>query len=327
MNSKVEAIKEKDQNDKLRKRQEQEEERDKRKRQKLEEEDQRKQVRINERLARLRVQVDERLFKDVALQREKVALALARGLGKEFNRRRRAAETLAAQVVLESKRKSRTDSPALSPSEHPLPALSKTYSEDVVRVWDFVATFGEFFVGRGFIAEVPALDSLQSSLDCLIGKSVIGMRREDAVRQLTELAIALCKPLSATLTRILFASLIALNPNLQKEYGAAFFNEMSSGEPTSDEDGVKADVLLPVNPLTWQEVARMAFISDALGELGLQRHEAAHILRGYRSAGHPNSKEGQRLRKMEGHMVAMTKQQVSEGKPLRNKLSIGICPT
>jgi hypothetical protein len=183
----------------------------------------------------------------------------------------------------------------------------------------FCRHIGEFFVGRGFIAEVPALDSLQSSLDCLIGKSVIGMRREDAVRQLTELAIALCKPLSATLTRILFASLIALNPNLQKEYSAAFFNEMSSGEPTSDEDGVKADVLLPVNPLTWQEVARMAFISDALGGLGLQRHEAAHILRGYRSAGHPNSKEGQRLRKMEGHMVAMTKQQVSEGKHLRNK--------
>ncbi|KAL7565041.1 hypothetical protein ACA910_020751 [Epithemia clementina (nom. ined.)] len=317
--SKVEALKEKEHLEKMKKRQEQEEERDKRKRQKMEEEDQRKQIRVNERLARLRVQIDERLFKDVAIQREKVALSLARALGKEFNRRRRAAETLAAQVVLETKRKSNIEAPTCLPTDQLLPALSSTYSEDVVRVWDFISTLGEFFVGRGFISEVPALDSLQSSLDCLMGKPVVGMRREDAVRQLTELAIALCKPLSATLTRVLFASLIALNPNLQKEYGAAFFNEMSSGENGKEDDAAKTDVLLPVNPLTWQEVARMAFISDALGELGLQRHEAAHILRGYRSAGHPNSKEAQRLRKVEGHTIAMTKQEVSEGKHVRNK--------
>ena len=317
--TKAEAIKEKEEIERKRKRQEQEEERDKRKRQKMEEEDQRKQIRVKERLDRLRVQVEDRLYKDVNLQREKVAFALARTLGKEFSRRRRAAETLAAQVVLESKRKLKSSFMTSSPSDKALPSLFKCYSEDVVRVWDFISTFGEFLVARGYINEVPGLDSLQSALDCLMGKSVVGMRREDAVSELTNLAIALCKPLSATLTRVLFASLIALNPNLQKEYGAAFFNEMSSGEPPKEEDAIKADVLLPVNPLTWQEVARMAFVADALGELGFQRHEVAHMLRGYRSAGHPNSKEAQRLRKVEGHTIAMTKQEVAEGKHAKSR--------
>lgn len=300
-----------------RKRKEREEERDEKKRQRLEEEDLRKQARINERLARLRVQVEERLLKEVAVQREKVIALMATKLAKEFGRRRRAAETLASQTVLETKRKQALFS-TNSLSNQPLPNMSERYSEDVVRVWDFISTFGEFFVSRNYISEVPSLRSLQSALDCLNGKPVVGMRKEDAVDALTDLAIALCKPLTATLTRVLFASLIALNPNLQKDFGAAFFNEMSSADPPKVEDAAKADVLLPVNPLTWLEVARLAFIADALGELGLQRHEVAHILRGYRSAGHPNSKEAQRLRKVEGHTIALLKQEVSEGNHLQD---------
>jgi len=300
---------------KQQKKREREEERDEKKRQKMEEEEQKRQARISERMARLRMQVDDRLYKEVAVQRERVIMNLARSLAKEYMRRRKAAEVVSAQSILESYRaKSLFNVGAANTDPKPLPTISKTYGEQIVRIWDFVSTFGDFFQKRGFVPEVPTLDSLQSSLDCLTGKQVTAMSRNDAVTSLTSLALALCKPLAPSLTRVLFASLIALNPMLQKEYGAAFFNDMSSVEPLKEEDEIKANVLLPVNDLTWQEIARLAFISDALGELGLQRHEVAHILRGYRSAGHPNSKEAQRLRKIEGITVESLKQEIHEAK-------------
>ena len=76
------------------------------------------------------------------------------------------------------------------------------------------------------------------------------------------------------------------------------------------------DCLIPVNSMTWQEVARLAFLADALGELGQSKHEVAHLLRGYRSAGHPNSKESKRLRKTEDFFVAVLRQRITEGRVL-----------
>ena len=73
---------------------------------------------------------------------------------------------------------------------------------------------------------------------------------------------------------MLFASLIALNPALQKDFGAAFFNEVSSVKKKEDsEDSPQLDILLPVNTMTWKEIARISFLSDALGELGNNRQE------------------------------------------------------
>jgi Bromodomain len=307
------------------------EERDERKRQKMEEEDERKKVRIEERMARLRVQVDERLFREAVIQRERALATLARGLVREFARRRRAAEVVAAQAVVEAKSTTKGSSPDGVRNEIDgdltLPGNSKSFSEDAIRVWDFVSTFGAFFVERGYIADIPTLDSLQSALDCIAGNAR-GLDRQDAVSTLTQIAIGLCKPLAATITRLLFSSLIALYPNLQKEYGAAFFNEISGvekkKEKESDPDGAKddepstgtasyiEDVLLPVNALTWQETARLCLISDAFGELGMQKHETAHFLRGYRSAGLPNSKLAIRLRKAEGFPIALMQQEVSQ---------------
>jgi hypothetical protein len=66
--------------------------------------------------------------------------------------------------------------------------------------------------------------------------------------------------------------------------------------------------------MTWQEIARLAFLADALGELGHSNHEAAHMLRGYRSAGHPNSKESRRLRKAEDFAIAVLRQHVAESR-------------
>lgn len=292
------------------KRKRREDERDERKRQKLGEEEDKKKARAEERMARLQVQVDDRLFKEASFQREKVIVTMAKNLAKEFTRRRKAAELVASQSVVETKRRH----PSVTTVED-LPPLSKVYDEDVLRIWDFIATFGSFFVERGFVEEVPTLDSLQNAINALRGTGKTDMSKGEATLSVSNLAVFLCKPLAAGLTRMLFASLIALNPALQKDFGAAFFNEVNSTTKTKDDAESTSqpdDVMLPVNEMTWQEIARIAFLSDALGELGYSRQETAHLLRGYRSAGHPNSKESRRLRKVEEISIALLRQGLSD---------------
>ncbi|CAB9519085.1 specific demethylase 5C [Seminavis robusta] len=289
--------------------------RDEQKRRKLEEEDEKKKARINERLARLNMQVEERLFKEACFQREKAIVALAKTFTREFARRRRAAEVVAGQQIFESKRRSGvTEATYLH-----LPKLSKVYDEDVLRVWDFISVFGDFFLKKGFIKSVPSMDSLQLAIDSLRGTGgEASISKQAATLSLTNIAVALCQPLAASQTRLLFASLIALYPVLQKEFGAAFFNEINdvndkpADKKEDKEEGPKPDVLLPVNALTWQEIARVSFLSDALGELGYSRQDSAHLLRGYRSAGHPNSKESRRLRRVEDFAIALLRQALSE---------------
>mmetsp|Transcript_39154 Transcript_39154/g.94662 ORF Transcript_39154/g.94662 Transcript_39154/m.94662 type:complete len:1159 (+) Transcript_39154:215-3691(+) len=290
--------------EKERKRKKREDERDARKRQKLEEEEEKKKARAEERLVRLRVQVEERMFKEASFQREKVILAMAKSFGKEMARRRKAAELVSAQKIGDS----RSLSVRMDSDIGDLPPLSKPFDEDVLRIWDFISTFGSFFLERGYVDQLPTLDALQSSIDAL-RTSKTGQNRSEAISFVTNLAVALCKPLSAGLTRMLFASLIALNPTLQKDFGAAFFNEQSATEVKgASQDSSQLKVLLPVNVLTWKEIARIAFLSDALGELGHNRQEQAHYLRGYRSTGHPNSKEARRLRRVEDLAIAVLRQ-------------------
>jgi hypothetical protein len=287
--------------------------RDTRKRQKLEEFDQKKKMRADERLSRLEMQINDRLFKEAAFQREKVVVLLARSLAREFSRRRKAAEIVAAQAVTDLKVVKEIDRNLLAED---LPPPTHVYNEDAVRVWNFIASFKDFFLQKEYLSEIPTLKSLQSAVDCLQGLPVdSAMTREEAVSSLTDLSVSLCQPLAASLTRSLFASLIALNPNLQRDYGAAFFNQLNSLDAHEQDDVTwKApDILLPVNFLTWQEIARQSFLSDALGELGQAKHEAAHLLRGYRSSGHPNSKEFRRIRKTEDFPIAVIRQRISEG--------------
>lgn len=313
---------------KLMKRKARDDLRDTKKKQRLEEEDEKKRFRAEERLGKLEFQINSRLFKESATQREKVIQTLTRALAREYTRRRKACETLAAQAVVEGKIVQRK--PQASPTAISLPSAANVYSEDTVRVWNFMATFETFFLEKEYVTEIPTLQSLQLAIDCLNGDvKDYSISTEDAVASLTDLSVALCQPLSATLTRSLFASLIALNPTLQKDFGATFFNEINatkakdkdgSGKETNDDETHKLSaeealqLLLPVNEMTWQEIARLAFLSDALGELGLSKHEAAHLLRGYRSAGHPNSKESRRLRKIEDFPLAIIRQQIAEGR-------------
>ena len=287
-----------------------------RKRQRVEEEEEKKKVRADERLARLQIQVDERLEKEAAGQREKVVQSFARSLAREFNRRRKMAEVVAAQMIVEGK--GATTSLFTPVSHVALPSPSREYNEDVLRVWSFVSTFGEFFLHRGYAKEIPSLDAMQDAIDCVAGqntRSPTGLHK--SVRFLTNLAETLTKPLASRVTRMLFASLVALAPALQKEFGATFFNDVNAVKTTIQTDKKKGsnkeDLLIPVNSMTWKEVARLTFLADALGELGQQKHEVSHLLRGYRSAGHPSSKEYRRLRKVEDFPMALIQQDIKEG--------------
>ena len=282
--------KEEEDKEKALKRQKRDELRDSKKRQKVAEEEQLKKKRADERMARLDVQID-RLYKEAEFQREKVIVSVARALAKEFGRRRKAAEIIASQTVTDSKETPTTVTSSAESSVITLPAPANIYNEDAVRVWDFMSTFQSYFLQKEYISEVPTLSALQTAVDCIQGKASAGsLPGGDAVSLLTDLSIALCKPLAASLTRTLFASLIALNPLLQKDFGATFFNVLNSTKEEDEETGRQAaDILLPANEMTWQEIARLSFLADALEELGQSKQDAAHIIRGYRSAGHPNS--------------------------------------
>ena len=182
------------------------------------------------------------------------------------------------------------------------------------------------FVKWNYLVTPPTLDDLQGAIDALrdseIDKRLSSskMSKQEALSTLVDLAMAMCKPISVSLTRFLFASLIALNPALQKDFGAAFFAEIRSNADTTIEtkddgpsEGKRASDLLPVTQWTWQEIARLAFLSDAAVALGYQKHESAHLLRGYRSSGHPNSKEAKRLRKAEEFNVSVLRQNIVLG--------------
>ena len=291
------------------KRKRREDERDARKRAKLEEEEEKKKVRVEERLKKLEVAVKDKMFKEATLAREKVVMALAKNFGKEMARRRKAAELVSSQAIGEKE-----ELQEFVPIVDELPPLSKVYDEDILRIWDFISTFGSFFLERDYAEKLPTLDSLQNAINALRGAKT-DTTKVQAINFFTDLSVALCKPLAGGLTRMLFASLIALNPALQKDFGAAFFNEVTAAKKKGDSEvSTQTDILLPVNAMTWKEIARISFLSDALGELGNNRQEQAHILRGYRSCGHPNSKEARRLRRVEDFGIALLRQSLTDKK-------------
>lgn len=297
--------------EKEKKRKKLEDERNARKKQKLEEEEGVRKQREEARLAKLSFQVEDRLSKEATFQRERVVLILAKNLNKEMSRRRKQAELVAGQVAAEAKAMS-----VVIKDLPELPPLGTEYDEDVLRIWDFMNTFAKCFIDRKYLEKPPTLEALQSSIDTL-HNHVSKHRRKEALAFVTGLAVSMCQPLAVVLTRLLFASLIALNPTIQKEFNAAYWMEDGGGKNGEDEDAdienaFTNNVLLPVNEMTWKEIARLSFLNDALEEIGLTRQDVAHFLRGYRSTGHPNSKEARRLRKMEGAGMECLLQQFAE---------------
>jgi len=311
--SKVETSKMKE---KELKRKKKEEEAEERKKKKLAQEEQVKQAREDERMARLKLQVDDRLLKESRKERKKVIEAMAKNLGKEFTRRRRAAEIVASDRVENSKEsQTLSDAPMVDTYQSSLPPLSRQYDVDVVRVWDFISSFESTlrsFGGEKENASLPSLDALQDAVDTLAfgssgakssapktgdnkSKDEMKTKHREAVGLLSTLAVSLCKPLSADLFKLISSVVVTET------------DEESAEEASASTGG---DDTLPVTDMTWREVARLSLLSDALGELGCNKHEVVAILRGWRNAGHPNSKEAKRMRRIEEFGLASLNQQL-----------------
>lgn len=302
------------------KRKKKEEEAEERKKKKLAQEEQVKQAREDERMARLKLQVDDRLLKEARKERKKVIETMAKNLGKEFTRRRRAAEIVASDRIENSKEsQTLSDAPMVDTYKDFLPPLSRQYDVDVVKVWDFISSFKDTlksFEGEEGDASLPSLDALQDAVNTLAygGNSGSGSsssasktgddkskdddpktEHRDAVGLLSNLAVSLCKPLSADLFKLLSSVVVTET------------DEETTEAVSSSTDG---DDTLPVTDMTWREVARLTLLSDALGELGCNKHEVVALLRGWRNAGHPNSKEAKRMRRIEEFGLASLNQQL-----------------
>ena len=278
-----------------------------RKKKKLEQEEKVKQAREDERMSRLSLQVDNRLRKEANAQRKKVLEAMAKAVGKEFLRRRRAAEIVASDFV-ESSRESQTlgGDPMIDTFQRSLPPLARRYDVDVIKVWDFISSFEGMLKDFDPDATLPSLDSLQEALDAirsspqtLSGDIGTKNKRQEAVDVLANLAVSLCKPLASGLVK-LFSSVVATETEVES------VDEKSSTSGEDDPD------VLPVTDTTWREVARLSLLGDALVELGCNKQETVAILRGWRNAGHPNSKEAKRLRRGEDHGIATLRQELQE---------------
>ena len=266
-----------------------------RKRHKEEEENEKKKKRVEKRMALLNNQMDDRLFKEACMMRERNVMNFVRGLNKEFARRKKAAELTTSNKVerMSSSRPVDSSSNVLVPFGTKLPPLSRTYEAEVVRVWDFLHSFSEAFSSPGTQASLPSLDSVQDAFDCL-KTSAIGeqSKRSNAINLFESIAIDLCKVISPSLTKILSSSI----QNIE-----VIGKNGTEGGPQTETDVS----CLPVTKFTWREVARMAIIHDVLTDLGYSKQDSANLVKGYRSGGHPNSKEAKRWKKIEESNVVM----------------------
>eukprot|EP00985_Skeletonema_marinoi_P019689 scaffold11395_cov182-Skeletonema_marinoi.AAC.4 len=270
-----------------------------RKRQKDEEEDKKKQNRVEKRLAQLNIQMDDKLFKEALLARERNLQNFVRGMNKEYNRRRKAAELVVGNKLEHSKFSTSDSASSLVTFRTMLPPLSRPYDEEVVRVWDFVHSFSGALKESTTLPSMPSLDTLQDAVNSLKIKSADGKKnRTEAVQLMKGIAITLCRVISPSLTKTLSSSI----PNV----------DTVGVDGVSDGPQKEADVsCLPVTEWTWREVARMIIIWDVLTDIGCSKSEASNIVKGYRSGGHPNSKEAKRWKKIEDSIIFMMYQQLN----------------
>jgi len=117
-----------------------------RRREKEEEDTKKKQERVERRMGLLNNQMDDRLFKEACSMRERNVMNFVRGLTKEFQRRRKAAEQVVGNKIdrtMQAPRSDNSTSTILVPFDAKLPPISRTYEPEVIRVWDFLHSFSE----------------------------------------------------------------------------------------------------------------------------------------------------------------------------------------
>jgi len=276
-----------------RKRKARDDERENRKKQKLEELDQQKQSRKEERLSRLKSQIEDRLFKESCFQRERVVLLASKLCGKEMTRRKKVSEIIAGNVVeFSMPSEENTSFPTYN-----LPRLSEDFDADIVRLHDFLMTYKSYFCGEDMLTSIPSLDILQSSVNTFSSPIARNGETMEAFNLLNDVGVALCKPLTATLIKTLSS---ALTTGLQGKN-----DEENRGEEEDFQDDPDD---FHVTRFSWKEVFRLVLLSDVLSEIGLTKIEQTHVLRGYRSGGHPNSKEAKRIRRGEDSALVLRRQ-------------------
>ena len=194
------------------------------------------------------------------------------------------------------------------------PVFSRKYNGDILSVWDFVSSFERIFNRFEDITSLPSLDSLQDSIDALgsdTGESSVAnnQRRNDAILLLTNVAMALCKPLAADLTKILSSVTTSAGPVPAQDKTSFDMTTYLAQNGVKVPDSVDT---LPVTNFTWSEIARLSLMEDMLTGFGFNKQECAHTLRGFRSGGHPNSKEAKRLRRGEDFALCVLRQEMSD---------------
>ena len=161
-----------------------------------EKEEKKKKDRVEKRLTILNSQMDDRLFKESCTVRERNVMNFVRGLNKEFTRRKKAAELAATSQIDRSSASSPSvdASRILAPFHQTLPPLSRAYSAEVVRIWDFLHSFSQVFAADA--ESLPSLDALQDAFDCLKTSSSDPKARSAAAELLEGIAIELCNVIS-----------------------------------------------------------------------------------------------------------------------------------
>ena len=274
------------------KRKARDDEREERKKLKVEELDQQKRARQDERLSRLSTQVEERLFKEACFQRERVVLLASKLCGKEIARRKKASEAVTAYAV--DNTAPHTENRSLSFYE--LPPLSKKIDLDIVRLHDFLITYKSFFEKQGVLPALPSLDELQQAIEmCSSAPATVGGKNK-YLTLLNNIAVAMARPLTPFLIKTLSS---ALTTNI---------NNDEEDQPKDETQRLLDPDDYAVTPSTWKEIVRLALIMDTLSEQGLTKIELTHVLRGYRSGGHPNSKEAKRIRRGEDSELVLRRQ-------------------
>jgi hypothetical protein len=282
------------------KRKAREDEREVRKKQKLDEIDQVKREREQTRLTRLSTQIDEKLFKESCIQRERVTFLATKLVGKEVSRRRKAAEIMVAHLVGNTAESSSSNDDIYN---DPLP-ISKRYSTDVLKIWNFMKTYEGAFNCKDKTRFVPELDELQDAINILADLNSERSSRKKAIELLTSIAIALCVPMNKGLIKTLSSVLTTALQDNKGEKDEDDSNSAASAENDPDS--------FPINIFTWKEFARLILLTDALNELGYTKIEQTHILRGHRTGGHPNSKEAKRVKRGEDYALVLRRQTLSE---------------
>jgi hypothetical protein len=154
--------------------------------------------------------------------------------------------------------------PMLLPSySQSLPRLHQgaPYAASILRIWEYALRFKRVLgVSSKSFPNARKIQEAIKLVDFNPTNTAEQAKCQRAVDLLTRVATALCMPLSKEVKKLLVTS---------NETRKAGFDIGSVG-----------GMDLPVNEYTWEEVARLALLDNAFGELGVTRTDQTYAIRG-----------------------------------------------